>query len=329
MISQAKKIQGCLFGLAVGDALGGPAEGMSIEGVAKRFGKIVDFLSDDQSGSDDTEETLFNARLLLVHGDNLTSDVIADAWLNDIAYGRSDFKGAGFSDVIAINNLRRGIRPPMSGNHLHAWSDGLAMRVGPFGIFHAGSPEHAARLARADGCVTNAGEGILAGELVAAAISMIIDGQSARDSIEQALLMIPADSWMFRATHRAMNIAERSPNACEAMSPLYDSLACTYYPWADLAPEAVAIAFGLAIASKGDFKDAVLAGANIGRDADTIAAIAGSFIGSEKGVDAIPVHWIKRVCITRGSCIASTAGIDMTEISQKLADVVATRRSAS
>ena len=329
MISQAKKIQGCLFGLAVGDALGGPAEGKSIDEVAKRFGRIVDFLSDDQSGSDDTEEALFNARLLLMHGDKLTSDMIADAWLNDIAYGRSDFKGTGFSDVIAINNLRRGIRPPMSGNHLHAWSDGLAMRVAPFGIFHAGSPELAARLARADGSVTNAGEGILAGELVAAAISIIIDGQSARDSIEQALLMIPADSWMFRATHRAMNIAERSPNVWEAMSPLYDSLACTYYPWADLAPEAVAIAFGLAIASKGDFKDAVLAGANIGRDADTIAAIAGSVIGAEQGIDAIPVRWIERVRIAKGSCIASTAGIDVMEISQKLADAVATRRSAS
>ena len=329
MINLAKKIQGCLFGLAVGDALGGPTEGMSIEEVAKRFGKILDFLSDDQSGSDDTEEALFNARLLLVHGDNLTSDVIADAWLNDIASGRSDFKGAGFSDVIAINNLRMGIRPPLSGGHIHAWSDGLAMRVAPFGIFHAGSPELAARFARLDGCVTNAGEGILAGELVAAAISMIIDGQSARDSIEQALRMIPADSWTFRATNRAMSIADRSPNVWEAMTPLYDSLACTYYPWADLAPEAVALAFGLAIASKGTFEDAVLSGANIGRDADTIAAIAGSVIGAEAGIDAIPGRWIERVRITKGSCIASTAGIDMMEISQKLADLVASRRNAS
>ena len=329
MIDQAKKIKGCLFGLAVGDALGGPAEGKTIEEVAKRFGRIEDFLSDDQGGSDDTEYALFNARLLLMHSDDLTSDIVADAWLSDIASGRSDFKGAGFSEVIAINNLRRGIRPPLSGVHLHSWSDGLAMRVAPFGIYHAGSPEFAARLARLDGCVSNAGEGILAGELVAAVISMIIDGQSVRASIEQALRLIPADSWTFRATNRAMNIADSSPGAWEAMSPLYDSLACTYYPWADLAPEAVALAFGLAIASKGDFKDAVLAGANIGRDADTIAAIAGSFIGAEKGIDAIPVRWIERVRTTKGSCIASTAGIDVMEISQKLADLVASRRSAS
>ena len=329
MIDQAKKIQGCLFGLAVGDALGGPAEGKTIEEVAKRFGKIVDFLSDDQSGSDDTEEAVFNARLLLRHGDNLTSDVIADAWLNDIAAGRSDFKGAGFSDVIAIHNLRRGIRPPLSGVHLHSWSDGLAMRVAPFGIYHAGSPELATRLARLDGCVSNAGEGILAGELVAGVISMIIGGQSVRDSIEQALRLIPADSWTFRATNRAISIAERSPGAWEAMSPLYASLACTYYPWADLAPEAVALAFGLAIASKGDFKDAVLAGANIGRDADTIAAIAGSVIGAETGIDAIPGRWIERVRMIKGSCIASTAGIDLMETSQRLTNVVTSRRSTS
>jgi ADP-ribosylglycohydrolase len=329
VIDQAKKIQGCLFGLAVGDAIGGPAEGKTIEEVAKRFGRIVDFLSDDQSGSDDTEEALFNARLLLIHGDNLTSDLIADAWLNDIAAGRNDFKGAGFSDVIAIHNLRRGIRPPLSGVHLHSWSDGLAMRVAPFGVYHAGSPELAARLARLDGCVSNAGEGILAGELVAGVISMIIDDHSVRDSIEQALRLIPADSWTFRATHRAISIADRSPGVWDAMSPLYDSLACTYYPWADLAPEAVALALGLAIASKGNFEDAVLAGANIGRDADTIAAIAGSVIGAETGIDAIPGRWIERVRITKGSCIASTAGIDLMEISQKLANVVVSRRSTS
>jgi ADP-ribosylglycohydrolase len=329
VIDQAKKIQGCLIGLAVGDALGGPAEGKTIEEVAKRFGKIIDFLSDDQGGSDDTEYALFNARLLLMHGDNLTADVIADAWLNDIASGRSDFKSAGFSEVMAIANLRRGIRPPLSGVHLHSWSDGLAMRVAPFGIYHAGLPRQAARLARLDGSVSHAGEGILAGELVAAAISMIIDGQSVSASVEQALRMIPSDSWTFRATNRAISIAERSPGVWEAMSPLYASLACTYNPWADLAPEAVALALGLAIASKGDFEDAVLAGANIGRDADTIAAIAGSVIGAEHGVDAIPGRWIERVQIIKGSCIASTAGIDVMEISQRLADVVNSRRSAS
>jgi ADP-ribosylglycohydrolase len=329
VINQVKKIQGCLFGLAVGDALGGPAEGKSTEEVKRRFGRIVDFLSDDQSGSDDTEEALFNARLLLMHGDNLTSEVIADAWLNDIASGRNDFKGAGFSDVIAINNLRKGIRPPLSGVHIHAWSDGLAMRVAPFGIYHSGSPEHAARLARLDGCVTNAGEGILAGELVASAISLIIGGQPVKASIEQGLRMTPSDSWLFRATHRAITIAENSATAWEAMSPLHDSLACTYNPWPDLAPEAVALACGIAIASKGNFEDAVLAGANIGRDADTIAAIAGSFLGAEQGIDAIPGRWSERVRIAKGSCIASTAGIDLMEISQKLSEVVASKRSAT
>jgi ADP-ribosylglycohydrolase len=203
------------------------------------------------------------------------------------------------------------------------------MRVAPFGIFYAGSPELAARLARVDGCVTNAGEGILAGELVASAISMIIDDQPVRISIEHALGMIPADSWTFRATRQAMNIVGKSPDVWGALSELHDSLACTYYPWADLAPEAVPLALGLAIASNGRFEDAVLAGANIGRDADTIAAIAGSLVGAEKGIDAIPGRWIERVRFAKGSFIFSTAGIDVMDISQRLANLVESRRSLS
>lgn len=325
-MNRTEKIQGCILGLAVGDALGGPAEGKNIEDLQKTYGRIEDFLTEDQAGSDDTDFALFNAVLLLKHGEHLTSDIIADAWLTDIAEGRTDFKGAGFSTVLAIANLRKGIRPPQSGVHLHSWSDGLAMRVAPFGVFHAGSPEKAAGLAELDGYVSDSGEGILAGKVVAATIALVIEGSSPVESIKRALRTIPSDSWTYRAIEEAMGIAQRSSDVWEAVPLLHQSLACTYFPWADLAPEAVGIAFGLVTASRRSFRDGVLGGVNIGRDADTIAAIVGAVLGADVGLKGIPSKWIERVRKAKGLCITSTAGIDLIEISQKLADLVSARR---
>ena len=75
------KAQGCLLGLAVGDALGAPTEGMTPQQIRDKFGRVNDFISDDQKGTDDTEFALFNALLLIDHGLGITSEVIGQAWL--------------------------------------------------------------------------------------------------------------------------------------------------------------------------------------------------------------------------------------------------------
>ncbi len=65
------------------------------------------------------------------------------------------------------------------------------------------------------------------------------------------------------------------------------------YPWTDLAPEAVALAFGAYAAADGDFEQAVLTAVNMGRDADTTAAVAGALAGATQGVAAVPEHWAR------------------------------------
>ena len=53
--------RGCLFGLAVGDALGRTVEGMSYEEIKNRYGFIDDYLSDEAEWTDDTEQALLLA----------------------------------------------------------------------------------------------------------------------------------------------------------------------------------------------------------------------------------------------------------------------------
>ncbi len=319
MITLSDRARGALVGLAVGDALGSPTEGRSPQEIVARWGRVTDFLSDDQSGSDDTEYALFSARLLLLHGRELNSMHVANAWRSDIIKASNTYKGAGFSEMMAIKNLREGIQPPASGQHLHSWSDGLAMRVAPFGIAAVGDPQLAAHLAVEDGAVSHAGEGIFSGQAVAAAVAVAMTGAPLEKIFQAAIEVVPRDSWTANAIAEGVKIGESSRDVWRALEPLHAALACSYYFWSDIAPEAVGLAFGIVAAARGRFEDAVLGAVNVGRDTDTIAAIAGAICGASQGVPAIPERWKQHVSSSRGICIAAVRDMNVVSIADQLA----------
>lgn len=321
--------RGCLAGLALGDALGSPAEGKTPAQIRERWGRIEDFLSAEQGGTDDTEYALFSARLLLVYGFELTPAQVVEAYRREIISGDNPYKGAGFSEILAIRNLEAGLLPPASGRHLHSWSDGLAMRVAPYGIVAAGDPALAAELAAIDGIVTNAGEGVYSGQAVAAAVAVAMTGAEIDVIAKAALSVLPEDCWTGRSVRRALKIARSHPGAWNAIQPLYDEIVCHTYYWADIAPEAVGLAFGVLAASGGDFVESVLGSVNIGRDTDTIAAIAGAIAGARGGFSAIPLHWRLRIRKAAGSCIKTVRGMDVLETADHLAEMARKRSEMS
>jgi ADP-ribosylglycohydrolase len=313
--------KGCLVGLAVGDALGQPSEGWTPAAVRAEWGYLTGLLSEDAVVSDDTEYALFSALALLKYGAGITSENIASEWLSAIVPQQGPFKGAGFSEMAAIENLRRGARPPYSGRHYHSWSDGLAMRVAPFGVFAAGDPEQAARLARIDGEVSHAGEGILAGQAVAAAIAVAMTRADLDRVARAALAVVPADSWTGRNLRLALEIGGRHESARGAIDDLHDALAVSGYAWMDLAPEAVGLAFGLLRAGRGELSETLLAAVNLGRDADTVAAIAGAVLGAQQGLAAIPTEWRRALGPASGRCLACVAGLELEPTAEALVEL--------
>lgn len=324
----SERARGALVGLAVGDALGAPTEGKTPQQIAAQWGRVTDFLTADQAGSDDTEYALFSARLLLQHGKGFNSAAVAKGWRTDIINASNAYKGAGFSEMMAIRNLHNGIDPPASGRHLHSWSDGLAMRVAPFGIAAAGDPGFAAHLAAEDGAVSHAGEGIYGGQAVAAAVAVAMTGAAPDDIFRAAIGAVPEDSWTANAIAAGIAIGRSSPDVWSAIGPLHSALACEYYFWSDLAPEAVGLAFGIVAAAKGNFTEAVLGSVNVGRDTDTIAAIAGAICGAGQGISAVPEGWSQRVAAARGICIAAVRDMNMTTVADDLAILAQSWRAA-
>ncbi|CAL9615552.1 ADP-ribosylglycohydrolase family protein [Streptomyces sp. enrichment culture] len=307
------RARGALLGLAVGDALGAPAENMKPSEIRARWGRITGYVADRPAGTDDTEYAIFSGLLLARHGAGLTQAHVEAAWHEWIAdREEGPFRGAGFSERGTLENLRRGLAAPISAQHRHAWSDGLAMRAAPHGVFAAGRPAEAARLAAIDGSVSHEGEGIYGGQAVAAGVAAAMAGASTVAVVASALAVVPDDSWTARCLRRALTAAHRGERAVRS------AVVIGGYPWTDLAPEAVALAFGAYAAADGDFTDSVLTAVNMGRDADTTAAVAGALAGATRGVRAIPPDWADAIGPARGSCLPSMAGHHVLEVADLL-----------
>ncbi|MBY8342816.1 ADP-ribosylglycohydrolase family protein [Streptomyces spinosirectus] len=308
-----ERARGALLGLAVGDALGAPAENLKPSQIRARWGRITGYVAERPCGTDDTEYAIFSGLLLARHGSALTPVHVEAAWHEWIAdREEGPFRGAGFSERGTLENLRRGLAAPISAQHRHAWSDGLAMRAAPFGVFAAGRPAEAARLVAIDGSVSHDGEGIYGGQAVAAGVAAAMAGAPPIAVVASALAVVPDDSWTARSLRRAAAVAHRGERAVRS------AVVIGGYPWTDLAPEAVALAFGAYAAADGDFRQSVLAAVNMGRDADTTAAVAGALAGATQGISAIPQDWAAAITPARGTCLPAMAGHHILDVADRL-----------
>jgi ADP-ribosylglycohydrolase len=307
---------GCLVGGAIGDALGAPVEGLTRAEIATQHGRVSDFLSDDPIGTDDTDYAVFNALIILEHGRDATSTDVEANWRRDLLAPTAHFRRGGFSDVFAARNLSWGLHAPRSGAfNQQLWSDGVAMAIGAAGIACSGHPAAAARLAAAIGAVSNGRDGIYAGQAVAASVAVALAGASVNDMLEAAVSHIPADSWTARSLRRAVAAAQTG-----SADAVHDACVVEWFPWADIAPEAVALAFGALVLGDDDFRRTALIGVNFGRDADTIGAISGILAGARLGASAIPEEWRSKVRTASGVCLGAVAGVEIQDVARRLVE---------
>ncbi|MCA2228387.1 ADP-ribosylglycohydrolase family protein [Nonomuraea aurantiaca] len=331
------RARGCLLGLAAGDALGAPAENLTPPEIRRRWGRLTEI---EGGGTDDTEYAIFAASLLVRHGHALTSADVAHAYRTEIIPRvTGPMRGAGFSELGTIEALRRGLEPPLTGLvHQHGWSDGLAMRAAPYGVFCPGDPAEAARLVEEDGRVSQSGEGVLGGRAVAGAVAAAMTGAAPHEVVAAALSVIPADSWTARDIVRARDVivasdadvardsafARDSDASSDVELPvveaLHQAVVVEHYPWTDVAPEAVALALAAYLAGGGDVEATVTFGVSLGRDADTIGAIAGAIAGAGQGRDGVPERWASRIGPVTGKCLPVVAGRHVLDVADELAE---------
>lgn len=195
------------------------------------------------------------------------------------------------------------------------------MRIAPAGIVYAGKPQQAASFAALEAQITHGGEGVYGAQAVAAGVASAMAGNEWETVIEQALCAIPQNSWTYRQMERAVSIGQRYHCVFDAVGELYDEIAILQYFWTSLAPEAVPLAFGVYAAARGEFRASVLGGVNVGRDADTIAAIAGALGGATSGSESIPKEWWQKIRPATGKYVLTAKDQDIVQLAHRLVDL--------
>lgn len=310
------KSVGALIGLAVGDALGDL--GRSQEHRA-RYGLATD-LTEGAKSTDDTEFALLTARTLLDCDGQLTPEAVMQAWQRYILDQGGVFDRGGRPLYGAVANLRRGMKPPLSGlDNVGNDDDGAAMRITPVGVLWAGEPDKAAAMAEIDAQISHARDGIWAAQAVAASVAVAMVDGSVDEIMQAGLAQIPADSWLGRAMSKATAICEAAPTILDAWKPLHDDL---WTPTHATAAEAIPQAYAIFRLAEGDFRQSLLWACNFGRDADTIAAVVGALAGARQGVGVIPDTWVKAVRTPSAVALKFTVDEDIVEIANRLADLM-------
>lgn len=328
-----KKIYGCLIGGLVGDAMGGPSEGMNYRDVEQRFGKITRLMDyrgrPAGSATDDSALKHMLCKAIIRKGGRPDCEDWAEVWLEDmdlrmfIAPVVNSFYKIFFMGV-----------PPREAGRGNQLSNSTAMCISPVGVINACNPRQAALDAYYLSQIIHSGfpqDGAMA---AAAAVAESFNPEATPTSVvEAAKAHLPKESEVLTGINYSVNLARESKS--------YDAFRERYYEGleaeagdliVDPRPvlrvaernrskrymtdprESVPVALTVFWLANGDAMKTVIDCANFGRDADTIATIAGSIAGAFKGIDAFPTEWVETV--------QKVNQPDQVELSKHLYDIV-------
>ncbi len=325
-----QKTQGCLYGGAIGDAMGAPAEWRMPAEIRARYGYITDLVEAwseaDTRGrghgryTDDTHMIQLLCHCYIEHGDHLDAHeffrrivpkmALEDRWIPErgrhmplverLFYpekwlymrwlGNADPRNAGLGNMVNC---------------------GAAMYAAPVGIVNACDPQRAYAEAIDIFSAHQHSFGLEAAGVMSAAVAAAFAPDATVDSVIDAALGVAKEGT--RACIEAL--VERAASLSdwrEAIAPLrevmreYDTSpddaksqrgdgSNHWTASSEHAIEEVPVALAFLVVTGGDFEGTIFGGTNYGRDNDSIAGMGGAIAGAMHGIGALRSDWVRKI----------------------------------
>ena len=213
---------------------------------------------------------------------------LAEKWLvARLHYGHVDPREAGVGNIVNC---------------------GAAMYMAPVGVVNAADPEGAYREAVEIASAHQSSYGREAAGVLAAAVAAAFSPGATAETVVQHAVEVAQDGT--RAAIEAVAEAATGIDDWQAAIPVlraavmpFDTVGEEYRrpamdarrPSRTKAIEELPVALGLVLVAGGDYEAAVLGGVNYGRDADSIASMAGAICGALGGEAAVRADWAEQV----------------------------------
>lgn len=296
--STIDRYRGCMFGLAIGDALGAPIEFLySLEEIRHRFGPngVTDFAQwmsfRPGSFTDDTQMSLATA-VGLVHAGRNAVNYTAEVhhqyllWLRSMNADPSQRRAPGHTCLSALESGEIGApQRPLNDSK----GCGGVMRTAPAGLVF--EPGVAFDRGVDFAAITH---GHPAGFLSAGALSCIVSHLTRGDDLDLALGH--AEHMLESSREFAETLAQLRQARSLAVNRRVDAVeAIKNLGGGWVGEEALAIAVYCTLKFRGDFDRTVLVAVNHPGDSDSTGSIAGAIAGADLGVGAIRQDWVERV----------------------------------
>lgn len=328
---------GCLFGGAVGDALGAAIEFLPLDRIRKEFGDAgltgyAPAYGRKGAVTDDSQMTLFTAEGLILSkvrpeyssaGDDGITTAVYHAllrWLytQEPCRQKSLISSFGTCSIVdgvltghkelffrrapgntCLSALRSGRMGTIQAPINDSKGCGGVMRAAPVGLFFSDA-EKAFRMGCECAAITHGHPtGYLVSGVMAAVISMLASGESLQNAVSASIQMLRK-----RPAHLecllALERAVEYSGRCDLSPEAIEKLGAGW-----VAEEALAISLCCALAAPNNYKKAVLAAVNHSGDSDSTGSITGNIVGLLNGKSTIPSEWIEELELKK--LIAETA----------------------
>ncbi len=278
------KIHGGWLGQLAGGSMGTRLEGYTHDALEQVYGdELGHYIGEVSTLNDDVTYELIFLKTYEEKKKEISSTDIAKNWISYIPFGWS-------AELIALENIKRGIFPPVSGyfhNPFQEWI-GAQMRCMVQGLIAPGDPYKAAKLAFIDSQVSHSGNGIYGGIHSAVMTSLAFVLNDPKKIIIESLQYIPKNTEFNKIVLDVIKYCQETSNWLTVLRKVENDFES--YNWAHLYPNTAAVITSLWF-GEGNFDESMKIVASFGYDVDCNAGEIGTILGIIYGKQNLPNHW--------------------------------------
>jgi len=267
------KVYGCWIGKSIGGSIGTPLEGK------KELFQLPYEYPEEILANDDLDLQLVWLDILRKKGVKITSEDLAEVWVNNISYLPDEYG-------VAKANLKLGLKPPITGIYNNWFKNcmGAPIRSEIWACISPGEPEVAGYYAFQDASVDHWDEGVYGEIFLAVLESIVFVENDIEKAIDEGVEFLPDTSKVYQVVKFTNSLHKEGKDLKEIREKIIEKFG--HHNFTDCVQNIGFIILGL-LKGEGDFLKTIIEAVNCGYDTDCTGATAGAIVGILLGREEI------------------------------------------